>query len=130
MIPGEQVRIDKWLWAARFYKTRSMAAKAVSGGHVHVNGQRIKPSRIVQVGDELHIRRGLTEFVIVVQDVSERRGPAPVARTLYEETEDSRRRREMSARQRRRENTASPGPTRRPDKRDRRKIRKFIRKDD
>lgn len=130
MTTGEHVRIDKWLWAARFFKTRSMAAKAVGGGHVHVNGQRIKPSRIVQIGDELQIRREQTEFVIIVQDISDKRGPAPVARTLYEETEDSIRRREMTDRQRRLENIAAAGPTRRPDKRDRRKIRKFTRKDE
>jgi len=129
MTDGGQVRIDKWLWAARFFKTRSMATKAVSGGHVHVNGQRIKPSRIVQVGDELHIRRGLTEFTIVVQGVSERRGPAHVARSLYEETQESIKRREMNALQRRLEKIKAPGPDRRPDKRDRRKIRKFTRKD-
>jgi ribosome-associated heat shock protein Hsp15 len=125
----EKVRIDKWLWAARFFKTRSMATKAVSGGHVHVNGQRIKPSRVVQIGDVLQIRRGLTDFIVVIQSLSERRGPATTARTLYEETGESIKRREMTAQQRRTENIVSPGPDRRPDKRDRRKIRKFTRKD-
>lgn len=125
----EKVRIDKWLWAARFFKTRSIASRAVSGGHVHVNGQRIKPSRPVQVGDELNIRRGLTEFVVVVQSLSGKRGPATVARTLYQETEKSIKLREMSAQQKRLENIAGNGPVRRPDKRDRRKIRKFTRKD-
>jgi len=125
----DKVRTDKWLWAARFFKTRSLATKAVSGGHVHVNGQRIKPSRLLQVGDELHIRRGVTEFVVVVQELSDRRGPAPIARTLYLETEESIRQREKTAKQRRLENITEPGPGRRPDKRDRRKIRKFIRKD-
>ena len=125
----EKVRIDKWLWAARFFKTRSLASKAVSGGHVHVNGQRIKPARSVQVGDELHIRRGLTEFVVFVEDISSRRGPAVKARTLYRETEESVLRRERAADERRLKPSQAVSPNRRPDKRDRRKIRKFIRKD-
>ncbi len=129
MNPDDKVRIDKWLWAARFYKTRSIATKAVSGGHVHLNGQRIKPSRSLQIGDELHIRRGLTEFVVIVLEMSDRRGPATVARTLYQETGESVARREKTAKQRRLQNTTDPGPSRKPDKRDRRKIRKFIRKD-
>lgn len=125
----EKVRIDKWLWAARFFKTRSLASKAVSGGHVHVNGQRIKPARSVQIGDELHIRRGLTEFVVFVEDISSRRGPAVKARTLYRETEESVLRRERAADERRLKPFEAVSPNRRPDKRDRRKIRKFIRKD-
>ncbi len=129
MTHNDKVRIDKWLWAARFFKTRSLAAKAVSGGHVHVNSQRIKPSRLLQVGDELQIRRGWTEFVVIGQELSRRRGPAPVARTLYQETEDSLLQRERGAEQRRMERISQPRPDRRPDKRDRRKIRKFIRKD-
>lgn len=129
MAIAEKVRIDKWLWAARFYKTRSLASKAVNGGHVHVNGQRVKAARAVQTGDELHIRRGLTEFAVVVLGLSDRRGPAPVARTLYQETEASVKLREMSAEKRHLEKSVGPGPTRRPDKRDRRKIRKFTRKD-
>ena len=88
----EKVRIDKWLWAARFFKTRSMAAQAVSGGKVHLNGARIKPARIVQKGDELRIRRGEVEFVVIVQDIADRRGPAREAQLLYEETEASIRR--------------------------------------
>lgn len=123
------IRIDKWLWAARFFKTRSLASKAVSGGHVHVNGQRIKPSRSVQVGDKLQIKRGLTEFTVIVRDLSERRGPATVARELYQETEESSSRREATAEQRRLERMTSIAPSRKPDKRDRRKIRKFTRKD-
>lgn len=130
MTPCDKVRVDKWLWAARFFKTRSLASKAVSGGHVHVDGQRIKPSRLLQVDDELQIRRGLMEFVVVVQNLSERRGPAPVARMLYQETEESVLQRESTAEQRRLANISRPRPSRRPDKRERRKIRKFIRKDD
>ena len=124
----EKVRIDKWLWAARFFKTRSTAANAVSGGHVHVNGSRVKPARIVQVGDTLQIRRGLVEFEVLVLELSGRRGPAVKAQTLYEETGESIERREQGANERRLLRPADTTPVRRPDKRDRRKIRKFIRK--
>ncbi|MCL7488568.1 MAG: S4 domain-containing protein [Desulfobulbaceae bacterium] len=125
----EKVRIDKWLWAARFFKTRSMAAKAVSGGHVHVNGSRVKPARLVQAGDTLHIRRGLLEFEVIVLELSSRRGPAVKARALYEETGESIQRRERDALDRRLVKAADSSPPRRPDKRERRKIRKFLRKD-
>ena len=126
----EKVRIDKWLWAARFFKTRSMAAQAVSGGKVHLNGARIKPARIVQKGDELRIRRGEVEFVVIVQDIADRRGPAREAQLLYEETEASIRLREETREQKRLEAAGRMyGPVRRPDKRARRQIRSFTRKD-
>jgi len=128
-VTEEKVRIDKWLWAARFFKTRSLASKAVSGGHVHLNGQRIKPARLVQVGDELLIRRGLTEFVVFVEGLRSRRGPAVIARTMYRETEESEVRRQKAADERRLKPDQAVSPNRKPDKRDRRKIRKFIRKD-
>ena len=125
-----RVRIDKWLWAARFFKTRSMAAQAVSGGKVHINGARVKPARSVACGDELRIRRGEVEFVVIVQALSERRGPAKVARELYEETEDSiLRREELSQRKRLEAAGRMYGPVKRPDKRARRQIRSFTRKD-
>lgn len=125
----EKIRIDKWLWAARFFKTRSMASKAVSGGHVHVNGARVKPARIIQIGDRLFIRRGHVEFEVVVLELSDRRGPAVRARTLYEETVASIEKRAEKARERRLLKPADTPPAKRPDKRDRRKIRKFLRKD-
>ena len=126
----ERVRIDKWLWAARFFKTRSMAAQAVSGGKVHCNGARIKPARIVQKGDELRIRRGEVEFVVIVQDIADRRGPAREAQLLYEETEASIRLREETREQKRLEAAGRMyGPVKRPDKRARRQIRSFTRKD-
>lgn len=126
----DKVRIDKWLWAARFFKTRSMAAQAVSGGKVHVNGARIKPARMVQPGEELRIRRGEVEFTVVVQAVSDKRRPAKEAQLLYEETETSIRQRENIREQKRLESADRMyGPMKRPDKRDRRKIRKFTRKD-
>lgn len=129
MAAEEAVRLDKWLWAARFFKTRSMASRAVTGGHVHVNGNRVKPARVVQVGDGLRIRRGETEFDVIVLGLHSRRGPAVEARTLYRETEESLRRREEDARKRRSGESSGAAPVRRPDKRDRRKIRKFILKD-
>ncbi|MFZ5764657.1 MAG: RNA-binding S4 domain-containing protein [Thermodesulfobacteriota bacterium] len=125
----EKIRIDKWLWAARFYKTRSMAAQAVSGGHVHVNGSRVKAARGIGVGDELRIVRDETEFVVVVRALSERRGPATVARTLYEETEASIAARLQCSEERRLQRLAGDlPPPKRPGKRDRRLIRSFTRK--
>lgn len=125
----DRVRIDKWLWAARFFKTRSIATKAVNGGHVHVNGARVKPARMIQIGDALVIRRGHVEFEVIVQGVSERRGPAVQARTLYEETADSVKRREQDARDRRLQKPLDTPPDKKPDKRERRRIRKFLRRD-
>jgi ribosome-associated heat shock protein Hsp15 len=85
----EHVRIDKWLWAARFFKTRSAATAAVAGGHVHVEGERVKPAREVRAGDMLEIRRDDVRWTVVVWALAERRGPASVAATLYEETAES-----------------------------------------
>lgn len=126
----DRVRIDKWLWAARFFKTRSMAAQAVTGGKVHVNGARIKPARMVQPGEELRIRRGELEFIVIIQAVSDKRRPAKEAQLLYAETEASIRQRENTREQKRLEAADKMyGPMKRPDKRERRKIRKFTRKD-
>jgi ribosome-associated heat shock protein Hsp15 len=129
MTDEKQVRVDKWLWAARFFKTRSLAAKAVSGGHVHLNGSRIKPARSVSVGDKLEIRRGLLEFTVIIEGLSERRGPAAAARTLYRETEESVRKRETEREERRLIRAPASRPESKPDKRDRRRIRKFLQKD-
>jgi len=125
----EKVRIDKWLWAARFFKTRSLATRAVAGGHVQCNGGRIKPSRPVQEGERLQMRRGEEEFTVDILGLSSRRGPASVARTLYRETEESVIRREAAREERRMLKVPALRPQGRPDKRDRRKIRKFLRKD-
>jgi ribosome-associated heat shock protein Hsp15 len=89
MTSVNNVRLDKWLWAARFFKTRSMATQAVAGGKVHLNGARIKPARTVQPGDELRIRRGEQEFFVIVLAVLDKRRPAKEAQLLYEETEES-----------------------------------------
>ncbi len=125
----EKVRVDKWLWAARFFKTRGLASRAVSGGHVQLNGGRIKPSRPVQIGDRLRVKRGVEVFTVDVLALSSRRGPATVARTLYEETEESQVLREAEQEQRRLVRAPASRPERRPDKRDRRKIRQFLRKE-
>ncbi|HHL35232.1 MAG TPA: RNA-binding protein [Desulfobulbaceae bacterium] len=129
VVAVDKIRIDKWLWAARFFKTRSLAARAVTGGHVHVNGLRVKAARPVQPGDRLHIRRGEEEFTVIVQALSGKRGPAKTAVTLYEETKESIVARETARDERRLIHAQAARPDRRPDKRERRKIRKFLRKD-
>jgi len=86
----DRVRVDKWLWAARFYKTRSLATEAVAGGKVEVNGERAKPAKTVKPGDEIRLRLAPYEHILIVRGLAERRGPAAVAQQLYEETEASR----------------------------------------
>ena len=83
------VRIDKWLWAARFFKTRALAREAISGGKVHLNGYRVKPGRALKPGDSLRVQRGEEEYTINVIEISTRRGPATVAQLLYAETEEA-----------------------------------------
>jgi ribosome-associated heat shock protein Hsp15 len=119
----EVVRIDKWLWAARFFKTRSLAAQAVSGGKVQLNGQRVKPARTVKPGDELEIHKSGFEYQVHIVGVSERRGPAVVAQTLYQESEQSVRRREALREQHRLAGASAPHPQHRPDKKARRQLR-------
>ena len=97
----ERVRIDKWLWAARFFRTRAAATEAVLGGHAHVNGARVKPAREVALGDRVEVRVGDRRWTVVVTGLAERRGPASVAATLYEETAESRAEREQRALERR-----------------------------
>ena len=119
----DSLRIDKWLWAARFYKTRSLAAEEIGKNRVQVNGQDAKASREVKVGDRVRLRQGLLEREVLVRGVSAVRGPAPVAQQLYEETSDSVQRREAAAQQRRL--TAEPAHSieqGRPTKRDRRQM--------
>lgn len=120
-----KTRLDKWLWAARFYKTRHLAAEAINGGHVHVNDSRIKPSRIVQVGDELKINKTPFTFEVVVKALSIKRGPAKEAVLLYQEHEASIQKREALAEQRKLNAAQFPHAERRPDKRDRRRIIRF-----
>ena len=121
------VRIDKWLWAARFFKTRSQATEAVDGGKVEVNGTRAKPAKEVRIGDELRLRQGPYEYTLIVRGLADRRGSATVAQALYEETPES-----LAARERLREQHrlapalfvyAEKG---RPTKKDRRTLADFI----
>ena len=119
---GDRVRVDKWLWAARFFKTRALASEAVDGGKVHVNGDRVKPAKLLKVGDELRIRLGPYEHRVTVRGLSERRGPASVATTLYEESEESARARAALAEQHRLTQSAMHTESGRPTKRDRRQI--------
>jgi ribosome-associated heat shock protein Hsp15 len=116
------VRIDRWLWAARFFKTRSLAATAVLGGRVHVGGERVKPSKLVHEGDVLEITRGTQRFTVKVVALAQQRGPATIAQTLYEETEDSRAAREQHALERRFTRALGADLGARPTKQDRRRL--------
>lgn len=118
-----QVRLDIWLWAARFFKTRSLGKQAVETGKIEIGGQRAKPSRAVRIGDVLNIVRGEERFQIQVLALSEQRGPAAQAQKLYLETEASRAAREAAIAQRRAERTGYQAPLSKPDKRARRLIR-------
>lgn len=117
------VRLDLWLWAARFYRTRALAKQAVETGKVEVGGQRAKPARGVRVGDTLRIERNAEIFGVEVRGLSDARGPAPVAQALYAESEDSRLRRESVRDLARAERTGYRAPESKPDKRARRLIR-------
>ncbi len=119
--PHERVRVDRWLWAARFYKTRSLASEAIQGGRVRVNGVRAKPAREVGAGDQVETMIGELTWTVVVRDVREKRGSAAQAALLFEETPESRERRELHLAERR----LAPVPGAeggRPTKRDRRRI--------
>ena len=116
------VRIDLWLWAARFYKTRSLAKQAVVGGKVQFDGQAVKPSRALRPGDRLAIRRGEEVFEVEVLGLSEKRGSAPVAQALYAESAESVARRAAEREKRRMEATGYRAPLTKPDKRARRLI--------
>jgi ribosome-associated heat shock protein Hsp15 len=122
------VRLDKWLWAARFFKTRTLAVEAIEGGRVSVNGDRAKPAKELRVGDALSIRRPPFEFAIAVKALSDKRGPAAVAATLYEETAESRARRAAIAA----EMKALPQPRfkGRPTKKTRRDYERWLRSGD
>ncbi|NNG76242.1 RNA-binding protein [Acinetobacter sp. ANC 4277] len=119
----ESMRVDKWLWAARFFKTRSISKAAIEGGKVHHNGERVKVSKEVRVGMELTIQQGFDRKTIVIKALSANRGAASIAQQLYEETEVSVARRELLTTQRKLHNLARP--EHRPSKKDRRQISKF-----
>jgi len=126
----DSMRLDKWLWAARFFKTRKLATEAISGGKVHRGGRRVKPSQLVQIGDELEITRGAYRYTVTIDGLNKQRGPASVAQTLYTESADSLRAREQLSAEMRVLAAQTPSPQHRPDKRSRRKIIRFTRKQD
>jgi ribosome-associated heat shock protein Hsp15 len=121
-------RIDKWLWAARFFKTRGLAAEAVAGGKIEVNGTRPKPSRLVRAGDQLTIRRGVYEWTVIVKDLSKLRGPAAQAQGLYEETAESVERRAAAIAQMRLARPPEFDLPGRPSKKDRRALARFTKR--
>lgn len=121
-----RVRVDKWLWAARFFKTRSMAADAVDGGKVHVNGERVKPAKMVKPGDQLAVRIGPYVWNVTVLGLSDRRGPAVEAQKLYVEGEASRLAREAVVAQVRAARPTNPLHKGRPTKKARREIDRFV----
>lgn len=122
---AEAIRLDKWLWAARFYKTRSAARQMIEGGKVHYNGQRTKPSKIVELNAELTLRQGNDERTVIVLAISEQRRPAVEAQLMYEETAQSIEKREKIALARKMNALTMPHPDRRPDKKERRDLMKF-----
>jgi ribosome-associated heat shock protein Hsp15 len=119
----EGVRLDLWLWAARFYKTRSLARQAVEGGKVEIDGQRAKPARVLRGGEALRVVRGEETFEVAVRALSDSRGPASIAQALYAESETSRLRREAERANRAAERAGYRAPEHKPDKRARRLIR-------
>lgn len=121
----EKVRLDKWLWAARFFKTRSLAKEAVDGGKVQYNGQRCKPGRIVELDASLSIRQGWVEKIVLVKALSSQRKSASLAQQLYTETPDSIIKREQVVQERKALIASQPVPFKRPNKRNRRLIHRF-----
>jgi ribosome-associated heat shock protein Hsp15 len=122
---NDKVRIDKWLWAVRFFKTRGLAREAIKGGKVQLNGTRVKPGRTLSEGDQLTIRRGEDEYLVTVRDLGDRRLSAVLAQQKYEEDPASASRREAAAEQRKLDYHARADRQRRPDKRQRRQIVRF-----
>ena len=122
---SDSIRIDKWLWAARFFKTRSLATDAVDGGKVRLNGERVKPARGVKAGDRLDIDNGSTEWEVMVENLADKRGSAAIAQTLYAETERSIAERQKKAEQRKLFQEPSEAIKGRPTKRDRRLLDRF-----
>ncbi|AIR84631.1 ribosome-associated heat shock protein Hsp15 [Pantoea sp. BL1] len=122
---SEGVRLDKWLWAARFYKTRALAREMIDGGKVHYNGQRSKPSKIVELQAELTLRQGNDERTVVITAIGDQRRPATEAQAMYAETAASIEKREKTALARKMNALTMPHPDRRPDKKERRDLMKF-----
>ena len=120
-----RMRLDKWLWAARFFKTRSLATQAIDHGRVKLNGERVKPAREVKLGDRLSLHAGEADWVLTVRGLSTQRGPAPVAQRLYEEDADSQARRLQQIQERKLAASPAADNRGRPTKRDRRQIHRF-----
>ena len=125
MADSEDVRLDKWLWAARFYKTRSIAKVMIEGGKVHYNGQRAKTGKLVEIGAKIKLRQGYEEKEIEVLKLSDQRRGAPEAQLLYRETTESVKKREEMAWARKNNALSMPHPERRPNKKERRDLLKF-----
>lgn len=125
---SESVRLDKWLWAARFYKTRSLCRQAIEQGRVKSHNQRVKPSRLVKIGDTYTVQQGYDQRTVVVTGLSEKRGNAQAAALLYEETADSIAAREKAREQRRTASLAMTAPPSKPTKKQRRELEKFRRR--
>jgi ribosome-associated heat shock protein Hsp15 len=124
---SDRLRLDKWLWAARFFKHRAQATEAVAGGKVEVNGERAKPAKALKLGDEIRLRLGPYEHIVIVRELSERRGPASAAQALYEETLESKTERErLAAQLRMAPATFVYEEKGRPTKKDRRQLSDFI----
>lgn len=123
--PAQDVRLDKWLWAARFYKTRALAREMIEGGKVHYNGQRSKPSKLVELNATITLRQGNDERTVIIKGITEQRRPATEAVELYEETAESVEKREKMAQARKLNALTMPHPDRRPDKKERRSLMKF-----
>jgi len=126
----EGIRLDKWLWAARFFKTRQLAVEAINGGKVQVNGQRSKPGKTVKAGARLIVHKGSLKWDLLIKAISRQRRPASDAALLYEESEESRLRRQALVRERREGAAAVAAAMGRPNKRDRRMIQRFTRRSD
>ena len=124
----DELRIDKWLWTSRFFKTRSLATEAVNGGRVHLNGHRVKAGRLVKVGNALSIQRSSVLFEIIVLGISQTRRPAKEACLLYEESEQSRLKREQDHEIKKLASATRPVPKRKPDKPERWQLRNFKQK--
>ena len=125
----DKLRLDKWLWTARFFKTRRLAVDAITGGKIHLNGERTKPSKSIRCGDSLLITRGVESYSVVVLSLNKYRRPASEARLTYEESEESIAKRESDREMRKLLSAGMKAADKKPDKRERRKIRRFVRKD-
>ena len=120
-----ELRLDKWLWAARFFKTRAIAVEAIKGGKVHLNNTRVKPSRLVHIGDQIDVTRGVDRYHCVIEGLNDKRRPAKEAQLLYVESEESRQKREEELVMRKIQNASVVRPDRKPNKKQRRRIIQF-----